>query len=158
MVMYGLIHFKQMSLDLIFLFQIYQTVFVNDTMIENGENSIKHYREKFSQLIEHYKNLRNESISDAGFPPDLFIKENLDVLGKYPVINYSRVYPLQKFCCLMPFILYIIICQRILDAQAYKDAPEMPLGYLSMVYIAVLAPPIFKKIMKPLVLKWNNAY
>ena len=40
----------------------------------------------------------------------------------------------------------------------YKDAPEMPIGYLSMVYIAVLAPPIFKRIMKPLVLKWNNAY
>jgi len=38
----------------------------------------------------------------------------------------------------------------------YKDAPEMPLGYLSMVYIAILAPPIFKRIMKNRVIQWNN--
>ncbi len=38
----------------------------------------------------------------------------------------------------------------------YKDAPEMPLGYLSMVYIAILAPPIFKRIMKSKVYQWND--
>ena len=38
----------------------------------------------------------------------------------------------------------------------YKDAPEMPLGYLSMVYIAILAPPIFRRIMQPLVIKWSD--
>ena len=51
-------------------------------MIENEENSIKRYKEKYYQLIEHYKNLRNDSISDAGFPPDSYMKESLDVLGK----------------------------------------------------------------------------
>ena len=40
----------------------------------------------------------------------------------------------------------------------YKEAPEMPLGYLSMVYIAILAPPVFKRIMKPLVIKWNQNF
>ena len=89
------INLCNLGIIIIFLFQIYKTVFVNDTMIENEENSIKRYREKYSQLIEHYKNLRNESISDAGFPPDLFMKESLDVLGKYPVINYITVYPFQ---------------------------------------------------------------
>ena len=39
----------------------------------------------------------------------------------------------------------------------YQDAPEMPLGYLSMVYIAILAPSIFKKIMKPRVIKWSQS-
>ena len=62
-------------------------MFVNDTMIENEENAIKRYREKYSQLIEHYKNLRNESISGAGFPPNLYMKESLDELGKYPFIT-----------------------------------------------------------------------
>ena len=38
----------------------------------------------------------------------------------------------------------------------YRDAPEMPIGYLGMVYIAIIAPPIFRIIMKPLVIKWNN--
>mgnify|MGYP006863923330 CR=1 FL=1 len=66
-------------------------MFVNDTMIEDEENAIKRYREKYSQLVEHYKNLRNESISDVGFPSDLYMKESLDELGKYPSINYVRV-------------------------------------------------------------------
>ena len=39
----------------------------------------------------------------------------------------------------------------------YKDAPEMPLGYLSMVYIAILAPPVFKKIMESRVIKWRES-
>ena len=38
----------------------------------------------------------------------------------------------------------------------YKDAPEMPLGYLSMVYVALLLPPVFKRIMEPRVIKWSN--
>ena len=38
----------------------------------------------------------------------------------------------------------------------YKDAPEMPLGYLSMVYVALLLPSVFKRIMEPRVIKWNN--
>ena len=74
-------------------------------MIENEENSIKRYREKYSQLIEHYKNLRNESISDAGFPPGSFVKESLDELGKYPVINYIPVYPFQE---LLPNETYLL--------------------------------------------------
>ena len=72
-------------------------MFVNDTMIENEENAIKRYREKYSQLIAHYKNLRNESISDVGFPPDSYMKESLDDLGKYPVINHVLLYDFQKF-------------------------------------------------------------
>ena len=75
-------------------------MFVNDTMIENEENTIKRYREKYSQLVEHYKNLRNESISDVGFPSDLYMKESLDELGKYPFINYVRVYPFRKIVLL----------------------------------------------------------
>ena len=73
-------------------------------MIENEENSIKRYREKYSQLIENYKKLRNESISDAGFPSGSFVKESLDELGKHPVINYIPVYPFQKYYCLMTLI------------------------------------------------------
>ena len=38
----------------------------------------------------------------------------------------------------------------------YKDAPEMPFGYLTMVYIAIFTPPLFRRIMKPLVVKWTN--
>ena len=87
-----------MGIIIIFLFQIYKTVFVNDTMIENEENSIKRYREKYSQLIAHYKNLRNESISDVGFSPDSYMKESLDELGKYPFIIYVQAHPYQNYC------------------------------------------------------------
>ena len=76
-------------------------------MIENEENPIKRYREKYSQFIEHYKNLRNESISDAGFPPNSYMKESLDELGKYPVINYIPVYPFQKIV-LLPNDTYLL--------------------------------------------------
>ena len=61
-------------------------------MMENEETRIKHYREKYSQLIKHYKNLRNESISDASFPLDSSMKESLDELGKYAFMNYVRVH------------------------------------------------------------------
>ena len=39
----------------------------------------------------------------------------------------------------MPFILYIIICQRILDAQAYKDAPENLTSVQEQQYMVILA-------------------
>ncbi len=33
---------------------------------------------------------------------------------------------------------------------------SIPKEYLSMVYIAILAPPIFKRIMKSKVYQWND--
>ena len=107
-------------------------------MIENEENAIKLYREKYSKLIAHYKNLRNESISDVGFPSDLYMKESLDELGKYPFINYVRVYPFQK---LLPYAIYPLynICQRILDAQGYEDAPENLTSVQEQQYMVILA-------------------
>ena len=67
-------------------------MFVNDTMIENKENPMKRYREKYYQLIERYKNLRNESLNDAGFPPNSYMKESFDEMSKYSFISLIRWY------------------------------------------------------------------
>ena len=127
-----------MGIIIIFLFKIYKTVFVNDTMMENEETPIKRYREKYSQLITHYKNLRNESIGDASFPLDSYMKESLDELGKYPFITMFE-YILSKNYCLMTLMFQTIVYLRILDAQPYKDAPENRTSVQEQQYMVILA-------------------
>ena len=96
-------------------------MFVNDTMIVNEENAIKRYREKYSQLIANYKNLRNESIRGVGFPPDSYMKESLDDLGKYPFINHVRLYACQK---LLPNDIYTLYLRGVVVFCFNKYKPD----------------------------------
>jgi len=43
------------------------------------------------------------------------------------------------------------------DLHSYPDAPMMPHGYLTMIYIALI-PPIFFKMVHPRVLDWDRRY
>ncbi len=44
------------------------------------------------------------------------------------------------------------------DLEAYEDAPEMPYGYLSMIYIALLFPWWYHKIMAKKLIDWDQNY
>jgi len=44
------------------------------------------------------------------------------------------------------------------ELAPYEDAPEMPYGYLSMIYIALLCPWWFNKLMSEKLLHWDNHY
>ncbi len=43
------------------------------------------------------------------------------------------------------------------ELNSYPDAPMMPYGYLTMIYIALI-PPLFRKIVHPRVLDWDRRY
>ena len=43
------------------------------------------------------------------------------------------------------------------ELRSYPDAPMMPFGYLTMIYLA-LAPSVFRRIVHPLVLDWDRRY
>ena len=44
------------------------------------------------------------------------------------------------------------------NLKPYKDAPEMPYGYLSMIYLALLCPWFYHKIMSKKLLDWDQNY
>ncbi len=44
------------------------------------------------------------------------------------------------------------------ELNPYKDAPMMPYGYLSMLYLALFLPPVFHKIMSKKLVDWDNKY
>ena len=44
------------------------------------------------------------------------------------------------------------------DLKPYKNAPEMPFGYLTMVYMTLLFPWLFKWIMKSKLEQWDETY
>jgi len=47
---------------------------------------------------------------------------------------------------------------RYWELRSYPDAPKLPYGYLSCLYLAFFAPPLFKKIMKPRLREWDEKY
>ncbi len=47
---------------------------------------------------------------------------------------------------------------RYWELEAYPDAPTLPQGYLACLYLAFLFPPLFKRIMKPHLKKWDETY
>ena len=44
------------------------------------------------------------------------------------------------------------------ELKAYKDAPTMPYGYLSMVYLVLFLPFLYHRIMAKKVLEWDEKY
>jgi len=44
------------------------------------------------------------------------------------------------------------------ELKAYKDAPTMPFGYLSMVYLIVFLPFLYHRIMAKKLLDWDEKY
>ena len=44
------------------------------------------------------------------------------------------------------------------DLNPYDDAPEMPYGYLSMIFIALLFPWWYHRIMAKKLIEWDNNY
>jgi len=44
------------------------------------------------------------------------------------------------------------------ELDSYPDAPTMPYGYLTMLYIAVFAPYYFHYIMKPKLKEWDESF
>ena len=44
------------------------------------------------------------------------------------------------------------------ELEPYQDAPEMPYGYLSMIYIALLLPWWYNKIMAKKLIDWDTYY
>ena len=44
------------------------------------------------------------------------------------------------------------------ELKVYKDAPTMPYGYLSMVYLVLFLPSIYHKIMAKELIKWDQIY
>ena len=44
------------------------------------------------------------------------------------------------------------------ELDTYPDAPMMPQGYLFMIYIAILLPNIFHKIMAKKIIDWDQNY
>tara|TARA_Y100001970_G_scaffold263581_1_gene349210 strand:+ start:720 stop:1856 length:1137 start_codon:yes stop_codon:yes gene_type:complete len=44
------------------------------------------------------------------------------------------------------------------ELEPYQDAPEMPYGYLSMIYIALLLPWWYNKIMAKKLIHWDQNY
>ena len=44
------------------------------------------------------------------------------------------------------------------ELKPYQDAPEMPYGYLSMIFIALLFPWWYHKIMARKLIDWDQNY
>lgn len=44
------------------------------------------------------------------------------------------------------------------DLKPYPNAPEMPYGYLTMAYMTLLFPTLFKRIMKPKLKHWDKTF
>jgi alkane 1-monooxygenase len=44
------------------------------------------------------------------------------------------------------------------ELKAYKDAPTLPQGYLTMLFLAVFTPYYFHKIMSKKVIEWDNTF
>jgi alkane 1-monooxygenase len=44
------------------------------------------------------------------------------------------------------------------ELKAYDDAPTMPQGYLTMLYLALFAPFYFHKIMAKKLIDWDSNY
>ena len=44
------------------------------------------------------------------------------------------------------------------ELDTYEDAPMMPHGYLSMLYIAIFLPPLFHKMMAKKLIQWDEEY
>ena len=44
------------------------------------------------------------------------------------------------------------------ELDAYPDAPMMPQGYLCMLYLAILCPPYYNKIMAKKLIEWDEKY
>ena len=44
------------------------------------------------------------------------------------------------------------------DLKAYNDAPCLPFGYLSMLYMVIFAPFIYHKVMIPKLIDWDDNY
>ncbi len=44
------------------------------------------------------------------------------------------------------------------ELDTYEDAPMMPHGYLSMLYIAIFLPPLFHKMMAKKLIQWDQNY
>lgn len=43
------------------------------------------------------------------------------------------------------------------ELRSYPDAPMMPFGYLTMIYLSLI-PPVFRRIVHPRVLEWDSRY
>ena len=44
------------------------------------------------------------------------------------------------------------------ELKTYKDAPKMPQGYLTMIYIGLLTPFLFHRMMAKKLLEWDQMY
>ena len=44
------------------------------------------------------------------------------------------------------------------ELDTYQDAPMMPHGYLSMLYLAIFLPPFFHKMMAKKLIEWDEKY
>ena len=44
------------------------------------------------------------------------------------------------------------------ELHPYKEAPMMPYGYLSMLYLAVFLPPVFHMLMCKKLIEWDNKF
>ena len=44
------------------------------------------------------------------------------------------------------------------ELKTYKDAPKMPQGYLTMIYIGLLTPFLFHRMMAKKLLEWDQTY
>jgi len=44
------------------------------------------------------------------------------------------------------------------ELEPYENAPMMPHGYLSMLYLAIFVPPIFHKMMSKKLIEWDEKY
>ena len=43
------------------------------------------------------------------------------------------------------------------ELRSYQDAPQMPFGYLTMIYIALI-PPLYRKLVHPRLQDWDRRY
>ena len=44
------------------------------------------------------------------------------------------------------------------ELKSYPNAPTMPQGYLSMLYLAIFLPWLYHKIMAPRLIDWDRNY
>ena len=44
------------------------------------------------------------------------------------------------------------------ELKSYPDSPFMPYGYLAMLYLAIIAPPLFHRIMAKKLIDWDTNY
>ena len=44
------------------------------------------------------------------------------------------------------------------ELRPYKDAPMMPYGYLSMLYLAIFLPTVFHRLMSKKLLEWDDKF